>query len=102
MQEEGLVSLEELINSNTSPAPYAKILELAAIVRENVNSWREQRNQNRAVAANWQAGAGGENEALHLDGWDTKSPIFEKNAIFPRAAFPTQILLFLFRNTSTK
>ena len=28
--------MEELINSNTSPAPYNKILELASIVRENV------------------------------------------------------------------
>ena len=34
--EGGLKLLEELINSNTSPAPYAKILELASIVRKNV------------------------------------------------------------------
>lgn len=38
--EGGLELLEELINSNTSPAPYARILELASIVRGNVNDWR--------------------------------------------------------------
>ena len=29
--------MEELINSNTSPAPYSKILDLASIVQENVS-----------------------------------------------------------------
>lgn len=43
--EGGLELLEELINSNTSPAPYAKILELASIVRENVNCWQDLKNQ---------------------------------------------------------
>lgn len=38
--EGGLELLEELINSNTSPAPYAQILDLASTVRENVNNWK--------------------------------------------------------------
>ena len=33
--------MEELINSNTSPAPYSKVLELASIVRENVIAWKD-------------------------------------------------------------
>jgi len=48
VQEGGLCLLEELINSNTSPAPYSKILELASIVRENVHAWREKRQRNAA------------------------------------------------------
>lgn len=63
VQEGGLFLLEELINSNTSPAPYSKILELASIVRENVNAWRDkrsQRNGNGNVVEDY--------EALDLDG----------------------------------
>ena len=63
VQECGLFLLEELINSNTSPAPYSKILELASIVRENVNAWRDkrsQRNGNGNVVEDY--------EALDLDG----------------------------------
>ena len=41
--------LEELINSNTSPAPYAKILELASIVRANVNQWRDRQDQRNGL-----------------------------------------------------
>ena len=55
--------MEELINSNTSPVPYSKILELASIVRENVNAWRDkrsQRNGNGNVVEDY--------EALDLDG----------------------------------
>ena len=44
-KEGGLDLLEELINSNTSPAPYDKILELASVVRANVNHWRNGQNQ---------------------------------------------------------
>ena len=53
--------MEELINSNTSPAPYSKILELASIVRENVNAWKDKRSQrNGNVVEDY--------EALDLDG----------------------------------
>ena len=41
VQEGGLFLLEELINSNTSPVPYSKILELDSIVWESVNAWRD-------------------------------------------------------------
>ena len=44
-KEGGLELLEELINSNTSPPPYGKILELASVVRANVNQWRNGQNQ---------------------------------------------------------
>lgn len=37
--------MEELINSNTSPAPYAKVLMLATIVRQNVTDWRKTQSQ---------------------------------------------------------
>lgn len=45
VEEGGLILLEELINSNTSPAPYAKVLMLATIVRQNVNDWRKNQSQ---------------------------------------------------------
>ena len=65
VQEGGLCLLEELINSNTSPAPYSKILELASIVRENVNAWRDKRSQrNTGNAPNMID----DYEALDLDG----------------------------------
>merc|ERR1712018_11564 len=62
VQEGGLELLEELINSNTSPAPYARILNLASIVRENVNIWKVESQRN---------GIGGQigiDESLDLDG----------------------------------
>jgi hypothetical protein len=55
--EGGLALLEELINSNIPPVPYARVLDLAAIVRENVNNWKEIGH--RVVAID---------EALDLDG----------------------------------
>ena len=64
VQEGGLCLLEELINSNTSPAPYSKILELASIVRENVNAWRDKRSQRNPANGNMID----DYEALDLDG----------------------------------
>merc|ERR1711976_699614 len=49
VQEGGLCLLEELINSNTSPAPYSKILELASIVRVIVYSCVYKRCQRNFV-----------------------------------------------------
>merc|ERR1711997_156870 len=56
VQEGGLCLLEELINSNTSPAPYSKILELASIVRENVNAWRDKRSQRNGNKVDYNTG----------------------------------------------
>jgi len=64
VQEGGLCLLEELINSNTSPAPYSEILELASIVRQNVNAWRDKQSQRNTGNGNMID----DYEALDLDG----------------------------------
>ena len=62
-KEGGLGLLEELINSNTSPAPYAKILELASVVRDNVNLWRDRLQNQRNPGSDQ-----GYQQALDYDG----------------------------------
>ena len=62
-KEGGLELLEELINSNTSPPPYGKILELASVVRANVNQWRNGQNQSNGSLEFHQ-------QALDYDGWE--------------------------------
>lgn len=57
-EEGGLELLDELINSNTFPAPYARILELATIVRNNVHAWRQESLKN----------PGNMDESLEFDG----------------------------------
>ncbi len=48
-QEDGLSLLEELINSNLPQLPYTRVLELAAVVRDNVNRWKEKAATNRPI-----------------------------------------------------
>lgn len=56
-EEGGLGLLEELINSNSPPVPYERVLDLAAIVRENVANWKERGHKVVAI-----------DEALDFDG----------------------------------
>ena len=78
-QEGGLTLLDEIINRNLvgggpdrqlqppSPPAYPKVIELAYIVRENVNRWKEQARGDGLHQAG-QQGAANADEELEFDG----------------------------------